>query len=341
MNSSPMISSSNRDSSLRSRLDRALAAVAILSPQHFGFEGETVPAVPQPGWGNLPAPANPLVAALEQRLYNRFFCRDSVPPAYVPTDPAPFIQRLSQANPGQDRWDRGWRINRVGPAGQVMAEKHGRYVDLWPGQYVVQSGGGPPQPGQPITAYFPRESATLQPGFFFVFSDAPVAWDEAVSIVRFYWNVTAEGAPELLARLAGRLNRFQVPFRFKTLTDPAGYDRFDSAVLFISRRWFHPVADIAAEVHAALDGRIVDGTPLFAKPLARGLGLAEDPGNGESFGMSRCRLLAEGLWSAWSRGVADPSARLAEVEGWFAGHGLSLESPWLNRSSADLYELPS
>ena len=135
-----------------------------------------------------------------------------------------------------------------------MAGKHGRFVELWPGQYVVQSGGGPPQPGQPILAYFPRESATLQPGFFFVFSDAAVAWDEPFSMMRFYWNVTAEGAPELLARLTGRLNRFQIPFRFKTLTLPEGYDRYDSAVLFISRRWFQAAAEVAAETHAALAG---------------------------------------------------------------------------------------
>jgi hypothetical protein len=238
----------NLDAALRERLERVMAAVAILSPQYFQFEGETLPAVPLPGWNALPGPANPLVAALEQRLYNRFFCRDAAPPAPAPADPMPFLQRLSEANPGRDRWEPGWKINRVGPAGQIMAEKHGRYIELWPGQYVVQSGGGPPQPGQPVTAYFPRESATIQPGFFFVFSDAAVAWDEPYSMVRLYWNVTAEGAPELLARLAGRLNRFQVPFRFKTLADPAGYDRFDSAVLYVSRRWFRPAAEVAAEV---------------------------------------------------------------------------------------------
>jgi hypothetical protein len=328
-------------SDLQSRLSRAMAAVAIHSPQHFAFEGELVPAVPQPGWGNLPAPANPLVAALEQRLYNRFFCRDSAPPALLPSDPTPFLQTLSAANPGRDRWEAGWRINRVGPAGQVMAEKHGRFSELWPGQYVVQSGGGPPQPGQPLTAYFPRESATLQPGFFFVFSDAAVAWDETYSMVRFYWNVTAAGAPELLAYLIGRLNRFQVPFRFKTLTMAEGYDRYDSAVLFVSRRWFQPAAEIAVEAHAALNGRLADGTPLFSKPLARGLGFAEDPGNGESFGMSRCRLLAEALWSAWTNGITHPEERLAAVERWFSNLGLSLERPWLNRASADTYELPS
>ena len=337
-----MTSPVNLDPRLRSRLDRVLAAVAILSPQHFTFEGETVPAVPQPGgWSGLPAPANPLVAALEQQIYNRFFCRDSQPPAYTPADPTPFIQRLSQANPGQDRWEPGWRINRVGPAGQVMAEKHGRFIELWPGQYVVQSGGGPPQQGQAITAYFPRESITAQPGFFFVFSDVPVAWDEPFSMVRLYWNVTAEGSPELLSRLAGRLNRFQVPFRFKALADPAGYDRFDSAVLYVSRRWFHLAADVAAEVHGGLNGHMAEGTPLFSKPLARGLAFAEDPGNGESFGMSRCRLLAEALWSAWTRGLIRPEDRLAEVARWFAGHGLSLERPWLNRASVDLYEMPS
>jgi hypothetical protein len=57
--------------------------------------------------------------------------------------------------------------------------------------------------------------------------------------------------------------------------------------------------------------------------------------------MSRCRLLAEALWSAWTNGITHPEERLAAVERWFSNLGLSLERPWLNRASADTYELPS
>ena len=41
-----------------------------------------------------------------------------------------------------------------------------------------------------------------------------------------------------------------------------------------------------------------------------------------------------------ARPAPTPRSRLAEVDRWFSSLGLSLERPWLNRSSADLYELP-
>lgn len=50
--------------------------------------------------------------------------------------------------------------------------------------------------------------------------------------------------------------------------------------------------------------------PLFTKPLAPGLGLAEDPGDRLSFGQSRCRIAAEGLVRAHAQGVTDTAGRV-------------------------------
>jgi hypothetical protein len=44
------------------------------------------------------------------------------------------------------------------------------------------------------------------------------------------------------------------------------------------------------------------GTPVFTKFLAPGLGLAEDPGQGDSFGQHRCRLLADAMILAYEQG---------------------------------------
>jgi hypothetical protein len=76
---------------------------------------------------------------------------------------------------------------------------------------------------------------------------------------------------------------------------------------------------------------------MFTKPLAPGLGLAEDPGGGLSFGQSRCRVVAEGLYRCQAEGAADLDARLRVVAGVMRERGLDPLRPWLEPGSADDY----
>ena len=61
-------------------------------------------------------------------------------------------------------------------------------------------------------------------------------------------------------------------------------------------------------------GHLRPGTPALTKPLGEGIGLAEDPPGGDSFGMNRCGLLAEAMVRAAERGVRTGQERLALVE---------------------------
>ena len=74
--------------------------------------------------------------------------------------------------------------------------------------------------------------------------------------------------------------------------------------------------------------------------LARGLSFAEDPGTQESFGMSRCRLLAEGLFLAFQEGLFRTGERLERVRRHFDNSGASLDRPYLNFGAVDPYEFP-
>ncbi len=57
---------------------------------------------------------------------------------------------------------------------------------------------------------------------------------------------------------------------------------------------FERLAPIVADAHRRIEPWLRPASPALTKPLAPGLALAEDPGAGtESFGMNRCRLLAE------------------------------------------------
>jgi len=95
---------------------------------------------------------------------------------------------------------------------------------------------------------------------------------------------------------------------------------------------------VLANVYEEVARHLRPDAPLFTRPLAAGLALAEEPYTGESFGMQRCRILAEGLLSAHARGLRDEASRLEEVERHFAAYGLTLEAPYLNPRSIDQYE---
>jgi HopA1 effector protein family len=210
---------------------------------------------------------------------------------------------------------------------------------VWAGEFLAHGGPGvPPRPGLDISLFAPKESRTLQPGFYFAFGEALTDQEDEFSVVRLYWNVRTSGAPELTGNLTRTLNRFAVPFRFKCLSMAALYGRSDAAVLYLAKRHYRIAAQLLAPIYPAVRPLLGAATPLFSKRLADGLALAENPKSGESFGMHRCRLVAEAICKAHARGVETAHGRLDEIAAHFAAAGLSLDRPFLNAGSVDRYE---
>ena len=102
-----------------------------------------------------------------------------------------------------------------------------------------------------VRVYVPRESRTVQAGYYFVFGETLPDSNDELSVVRFYWNVSAEGAAPLLQRISGDLNRWEVPFRFKTPSHPGMFARNDTAVLYAPRRYAHFTRGLVAEIHSS------------------------------------------------------------------------------------------
>lgn len=319
------------------------AAVQIESPVAFTFAGSRFesPHPPQPP--QMP----PVMAHLQQLLYEHCYARrfdghSLAPPVAAPAPDPDFVRRLVDANPGRERMDQDWKVTHLDASGRMTAVKGGVSRVFPPGKYFAPNGPRERvQPGMTVAVWLAKGSLSLQPGFYYVYAETLGEAQDPQSLLRLYWNVRAEGAPRLIAALAARLNRFHVPFQFKTLTQPEHYEhRTDGSVLYISRRFFPIVAALYEELAPSLADDLEADTPLFTKPLAPGLGLAEDPGTGDSFGLSRCRILASALWNAHVKNAHTPEARCAEVQEGFTRHGLTLEHPYLNPRSPDRYAMP-
>jgi hypothetical protein len=330
------------------RLKAIVNAVTISSATTFSFAGQNfaAAAAQQAAPGMHAAQENPVVATLRNCLYASCYCKPfsakSAQAAAIPPLPSrDLTAELSAANAGQPRWDTGWQIARMEASGQVIAQKAGKQRSLWPGEFLTFDGPGvPPRPGSHISVYFPHESRTMQPGFYFAFSEAESDPADEARLTRFYWNLREEGAAPLTNWITQTLNRFQVPFRFKCLTVAGQFERLDAAVLYVSKRFFRISAELVAGGREKLKGFLRPETPLFTREFAPGLAFAEDPGNGESFGMNRCRILAEAICSAASKGLSREQERMAEIARYFGQYGLSLERIHLNAQSADFYDSP-
>jgi hypothetical protein len=324
-----------------------IRAISITSESAFSFGGKDFAPLDtaRAQWPAAPA-KNPLVAQLAQQLYDQAYCRQfsgQVDDLYsaTPSTPNDILMELSAANAGREHWDAGWQVHRLMPTGQIIANKGGLMRLLWPGEFVSHEGPVAMRENARISVFAPRESMVIQPGFYFVFSETVSDQQDDYDLVRFYWHVKSEGAPLLVQLISREFNRFQIPFRFKSLATRAFYQRSDAAVLYVTRRFYRISVELLADIHQEVKTHLGPEPPLFSKRLADGLGLAEEPGAGESFGQSRTRILAEGIWNSYEKGLQSEQERLEEVRQHFSSNGLSLEAPFLNPGSIDEYDFPS
>ena len=329
------------NSGFEEEMRRILAAVSISSPLSFIFAGERVDVAP-PDANAAPSLAQnpPLVMKLQQHLYQHCYCvafgsrQPETAPVTVTGEK--FLAQLSQANQSRSFWDSNWQVTRVENTGQVWAEKAGVMRFFQPGEFVNYSAAGmPPRAGNSISVYLFKESTALQPGCYFAFGET-AAPSDYLDIFRLYWNIDSTGVLDLLPRVSRDLNRFQVPFQLKCPVWPQGYKRRDAAVLYVKKRFYPIVRELASAWQKECSGHMRNGVPLFSLALAPGLGLAEDPESGESFGMHRCRHLAEVIWNAHNTGVPE-SQRLQALKEHFRQHGLDFNRPYLNPGSVDQY----
>ena len=193
--------------------------------------------------------------------------------------------------------------------------------------------------GAAVSIRLPRELLEWSPGFYTVVSDAPADLESWSSVVRVYWNTAAAGAADLVGMVTSRLNAKRVPFRLKVANHPFRFTRCDAAVLYLRGDTFHGIREILRNVARSLTPHLRPRIPVFTLELARGVGLAEDNGDDESFGERRCALLADAILRAHELGITEANSRLEAVAARFAKDGVRINAPYLEPSLAGRHVL--
>lgn len=323
-------------------LERMVAAVGLLSADRFTVDGEPCAGGPAAadavdGWPTL-AGEVPVVRKLAREIYHRLYTRggaagERMADAVARRD---HLVRLSQANCGRGTWEPGWRISGPQEDGRVAVEKDGLTFWVTPDRLRPSDGL---TPGSRCRVKVGKELRELQRGFYIAVGDGGKDGeeDEDEPLARFYWHLTAAGAAPFVRLLTASLNPTGIAFRAKVLSDPVSYRRADAGVLYLARRHEPALRDTIAAVWRGARGDLRPMVPLLTRQLAPGLGVAEDPGDGSSFGQHRSILVARGLWRAFQQERRTDAERLATVVETFRETGLDPSRPHLAPGSADSY----
>ena len=322
----------------------ATSAVTIHSPTSYSWFGAHVDAVTPQALSALSADAarGYLVYSLQQQLYADFYCTGAptphaeVPRGFAAPGELRFVEELSAANTGRGSWESGWTV-RGHDGGRIVVSRGG--LDVWAGPDECRpADGGGVAPGEPVRVRVPKELTKMSPGFYVALGDREPEWDAGV--VRFYWNLSEPAAVPFMTAATGALNDARLPFRLKVVNDRSRFDRCDSAVVYARKDDYADVARVLAGIRAALEPVLRPVAPALTKPLAAGVSFAEDPATGDSYGLHRCRVLADAIVAATEIGARTVDERVAVIARRFAEEGLDLDRPYLNDPTAGDYALP-
>ncbi len=316
----------------------AVRAIRINSPVRFTWLGRRsiVPPKEFERVASTRARREFLVEAVTGRLYRDFYRSGQVRAAssavIAPRFDGPFVSALVGANGGTGPWDEGWVVVRD-TSGGFLVEKDGLTLRAPVTTCRTARKGDPLKPGARVRLHVAKERLGFSPGFYTAMSDE--AWPSSgrSSTLRVYWHLSPDGAVALVRFVTEELNQLRVAFVLKVLDDRASYDRCDACVLYLLRHSLTGVRRALEELYRVLEPHAQEGVPALSLQVGRGVGLADDPPDGASFGLARCRLIAEGVVAAHEQGLRALDDRVEVVFSHFRDAGIDPARPHLNPGS--------
>lgn len=247
-----------------------------------------------------------------------------------------FLRQLSAANSGKGYWSAGWDVHAV--HGGVVTVRGADVVLLVGSNDCLIPRDSVIEPGMPVGLRFPKELFSISPGFYVAMGDNELVGDNSYPLVRLYWNLTAEGSIQFVRKATLALNRAELAFKIKTVNDPVRFTRCDAVVLYIRKTDYPKISKVMERIYPQISAYLKNAEPAFTKRLTAGVGLAEDPGNGESFGSHRCQILAEAMVQAYEQGEKSLLGQLQVVRKCFGENGIDIEKPFVNAATVDEYD---
>lgn len=245
-----------------------------------------------------------------------------------------FYAQLHNANPGQGYFDESWKVLRQETDGSLAVQKEELTIHIERDRHLKSSQQFA-QPGDEVAVRLPKNC--LENGFYIAVGNAGLV-PETADRIEICFNISSVGAIALMANIPAVLNAAKLPFSLKALYDPTEYGRYDAVTLQVESDHYKAIQVPLRTFYQQARSHFSLAIPIFMKPLAPGIGLAEDPDDEAlDFGLQRCQLVAQGLLAAREMGNETPEHRLHCIIQQFNQHQVDLQQPYLNPGSGDRY----
>jgi hypothetical protein len=243
---------------------------------------------------------------------------------------------LHSYNSGHGRIDDEWIFNgQADLLGEIVrVRKFGLQISVPVSQVECWDPKNKPDVGSTVRVMLPAASFGRSPGFYYAHSD--LAPDYAFPISRIYFNVNPTFGGPLVKFLTTRLNEELIPFDFKICKNFRDYYRSDVSVLYTERTSLDKIARVIDSdlIHMVKKGWFRKKRPAMTFAVSEGIGIADSPEDGDSFGQHRCKLIASGiLGSIKDSGKRERTRSIMET---FRESGLDPARPYLNNSEDDI-----
>jgi hypothetical protein len=225
------------------------------------------------------------------------------------------------------RWIPGWVVLEAGRDGSCVAGRRGATRTVRRGEYAsVSRPGVPVAPGDALVVAECVSWVDWPTGFWATQSiQAPSA-----PHVRVYFSVDVAAIAHVLTIVTDCLDALGLRFSLKCPVWPSGFGRVDTLVLYLEQAAWQEAQDAFVAAVRAVEPHTRPWWPPLTLRLAPGVAFAEDPGNDESFGQCRCRILANAVGTLADRLDLTGEATVDVLLQTLAAAGVDPERPWLN-----------
>lgn len=261
-------------------------------------------------------------------------------PIIMLEDPS-FTQKLQAANHNTGYVSHGWQVMSIEADGIVVQQNRIRLFAQR--DEILFASGDEIRRDETVSLFMPKDAPYMHPGYYTIIGNEGFVASREARIVRFYCNILPDYAPNFTEHLTSILNDKHIKYSMKILNNPTAYTRPDTAVLYLAHDAALSVWQDLQLLYRQKHKAFANGIPAFAKPLATGIAIAEEPEvegtQRMSFGQHRSFLVAQGLLHAFQQTHNTNEERYQSVVDAFCEKKLTIEKPYLNGNVEDAYEV--
>lgn len=240
------------------------------------------------------------VGALSADLYTGWYVNPTNTGSEPVSPGADLVGAYVAAHAATYRWSPGWTVRRVSSRGRVLVERDESTrvmdrIDVLPDDRRCL----PPRIGDVVAVCERFDTVGADGQIWMTYGPGWEPGRMPSDCVRLYWNVAADTAPRLVATVTEHLADASYGLKLPATTD--GFDRSDSAVVYVSGADLAALAPRLVAVWELLGPSLRPSTPRFTRRLGRGWSAAHDPDTGESFGERCSRCVATAIIAASGR----------------------------------------